>query len=387
MAELKLVDITGIRTDGGTQIRVELDTSHVNDLVDAIADGKELPPIDVMYDGASYWLVDGFHRLIATKRSTSTQIRCNVELGDKRDAILAACGVNAEHGLKRTNADKRNAVMTLLEDDEWSGRSNRWIATTCRVSDTFVSKLRPSSQVQTFASDQKIGRGNSAVPSNGNIQPLPGAVVGRDGKTYPPRSSAASRVGDGEGIDKPKTDQVESGGGQFRSGSTVLRSNAEDAAAAVAVEFDVDRECEGLRVLLAAQLKRWPEAERWKFALVLQNVAEEIVPGGKSKMEAVSPDVAIPDELNTTEFRRKWEEWCLYRKEKRKKVSPRAAKQQLKELSEHGVAVAVRAIEVSIASDWQGLFPDKIAAEFKKRGDNWSYSELLDELEQEGVSW
>jgi hypothetical protein len=36
-------------------------------------------------------------------------------------AVSYAVGANASHGLKRTNRCKRNAVMTLLKDPEWSG--------------------------------------------------------------------------------------------------------------------------------------------------------------------------------------------------------------------------------------------------------------------------
>jgi hypothetical protein len=35
---------------------------------------------------------------------------------------------NAPHGLRRTNADKRRAVVRLLEDTEWSQWADREIA-------------------------------------------------------------------------------------------------------------------------------------------------------------------------------------------------------------------------------------------------------------------
>jgi hypothetical protein len=49
---------------------------------------------------------------------------------------------NAAHGLKRTNRDKRSAVMTLLKDPEWSGWSDREISRRCTVSDRFVNGIR-----------------------------------------------------------------------------------------------------------------------------------------------------------------------------------------------------------------------------------------------------
>ena len=65
-----------------------------------------------------------------------------MEEGSFRDAVLASCGVNANHGLPRSNKTKRNAVMRLLQDDEWSQWSDREIAKRCEVSNAFVSGLR-----------------------------------------------------------------------------------------------------------------------------------------------------------------------------------------------------------------------------------------------------
>jgi len=57
-------------------------------------------------------------------------------------AVSYAVGANASHGLKRTNRCKRNAVMTLLKDPEWSGWSDREIARRCAVSDRFIKGIR-----------------------------------------------------------------------------------------------------------------------------------------------------------------------------------------------------------------------------------------------------
>ena len=43
-----------------------------------------------------------------------------------------------------TSADKRKAVLTLLEDDEWGQWSDREIARRCKVHHSFVSRVRPS---------------------------------------------------------------------------------------------------------------------------------------------------------------------------------------------------------------------------------------------------
>ena len=49
---------------------------------------------------------------------------------------------NSAHGLRRTNDDKRRAVEMLLSDEEWSKRSDRWIAEKCGVHHDTVGSYR-----------------------------------------------------------------------------------------------------------------------------------------------------------------------------------------------------------------------------------------------------
>ena len=78
------------------------------------------------------------------------ELEISVINGTQRDAILHSVGANANHGLRRSNQDKRKAVTTLLQDNEWSQWSDafgsvfdlRAIARQCQVTQPFVSKLR-----------------------------------------------------------------------------------------------------------------------------------------------------------------------------------------------------------------------------------------------------
>lgn len=88
------------------------------------------------------WLADGFHRYHATKRLYQKSIQADIRQGTRRDAVLFSVGANAQHGLKRTNADKRRAVETLLNDPEWAGWSNREIARRCAVDEGTVRNFR-----------------------------------------------------------------------------------------------------------------------------------------------------------------------------------------------------------------------------------------------------
>lgn len=134
--------IAHLRMDGGTQSRALLDEEVVRDYASAMKEGAIFPPVSVIYDGKNYWLWDGFHRVHATQACGLEVIACVVEQGTQRDAILKSCGANPTHGLRRTNADKRRAVLTLLNDEEWQRWSDSEIARRCAVNQSTVSRIR-----------------------------------------------------------------------------------------------------------------------------------------------------------------------------------------------------------------------------------------------------
>jgi len=150
------IDISKIRVDGGTQARAEIDESVVNEYASAMLENADFPEIVVVHDGIYFWIVDGFHRFFAHKKNGAKQIDADVNAGTKRDAILLSLSANAKHGLRRSNADKRKAVMTMLDDDEWRTESDNSIARFCAVTQPFVSKLRKEGVITVITPEKKL---------------------------------------------------------------------------------------------------------------------------------------------------------------------------------------------------------------------------------------
>jgi hypothetical protein len=176
---LDLIDVYG-----GTQARVKTNDEAIDSYAEEMATGAVFPPISVYFDGATYWLADGFHRYLAAKRIQLPAILAEVQPGGRSDALKHALGANATNGVHRNNADKRNAVEIALE--EWTDRANTVIADICKVSPELV-RLRRSELTKAG----KIVR--------------PEKVTGRDGKEYPaqmehePRGKEEARSSDGAG--------------------------------------------------------------------------------------------------------------------------------------------------------------------------------------------
>ena len=134
--------LSEIRTDGGTQPRAAIDESIVKEYAEALRSGAKFPAVVVFHDGATYWLAEGFHRYFAHRSAGLDSIAVDIREGTRRDAVLFSVGANATHGLRRSNEDKRKAVMTLLEDDEWRQWSDRKIAEACGVGHPLVATVR-----------------------------------------------------------------------------------------------------------------------------------------------------------------------------------------------------------------------------------------------------
>jgi len=156
-----MLELKELRVDNeDTQSRVALDDEIIAAYVDVLRDGGEFPPIVVFFDGGTCWLADGFHRVAAYRAAGAVEIKADIRVGNRRDAILFGVGANATHGLPRNNADKRRAVLTLLNDKEWGQWSNCEIARRANVSEALVRSLRfkRSEDVADDASSDSILR-------------------------------------------------------------------------------------------------------------------------------------------------------------------------------------------------------------------------------------
>lgn len=139
---MKTLNINTVIIDKGTQSRAAISEDTVTDYAEAMQAGDTFPPIVVFFDGVDYYLADGFHRLHAAKRLHKASIQADVRTGTLRDAILYSLGANRDHGLRRSNADKRKCVMTLLEDFEWGDLSVNEMARICGVSPQLVTAVK-----------------------------------------------------------------------------------------------------------------------------------------------------------------------------------------------------------------------------------------------------
>lgn len=181
----------------GLQTRVALNEDTVSEYAEAMASGAEFPPVIVFREDTKYYLADGFHRVEAIARLNYEWVKAKIIDGGYADALRYALKANMEHGLRRSNADKRHALEMAWENRVilFGGEpSNELLANACGISGRTVSSFRaeieaarppltPPVPVRRVGMD---GKTRSVPPPTRPTTPpvKPGYYIGADGKTH-----------------------------------------------------------------------------------------------------------------------------------------------------------------------------------------------------------
>jgi hypothetical protein len=138
----KKVLLERIMLEESTSVRASIDTTVVGNYRRAMEAGDDFPPVALFESEEGFYIGDGFLRILAAGLAGHSEVLAHVYEGGPRDALLHACGANAEHGKPMTSEDKRLVVTRVLEDEKQAQWSDRQIARWCGVSNAFVGKMR-----------------------------------------------------------------------------------------------------------------------------------------------------------------------------------------------------------------------------------------------------
>jgi hypothetical protein len=136
------LEIQRIRRDGGTQGRVSLNQSVVDEYAELMKAGTEFPPVRVWFDGNNYWLSDGFQRVAAAESIGVKRIAAEILSGSLEDARWDCYAANSRHGLRRTPADIALVIEGALQHPEGSQLSNNQIAQHLNIPEATLRRWR-----------------------------------------------------------------------------------------------------------------------------------------------------------------------------------------------------------------------------------------------------
>ena len=177
------------------QTRLLLSAETVEDYADAMRGKAKFPPVTVFADADSdtLWLADGFHRVAAAEATGYKHVKADVRPGTFADALKFALGANANHGLRRSNADKRHTLEMA-----WENRRELWpredkadpsaavLSEACGVSLRTVQEFLATIQPTQIAQVEPPRKGKAKPPVRKNAPPPPPPVrkvFGKDGRT------------------------------------------------------------------------------------------------------------------------------------------------------------------------------------------------------------
>jgi hypothetical protein len=153
----KLLKLSEIVTDAGTQVRAHISEETVEDYAEKMRDATiKFPAVVVFDDGNRMILADGFHRVLAATRNSFLDIEATILKGTRLDALRYALSANSAHGLKRTNEDKRFSANKALVD--FPKLSDAELAKMCAVSTFLIQDVRKEIQpLENRGSETRIG--------------------------------------------------------------------------------------------------------------------------------------------------------------------------------------------------------------------------------------
>ena len=146
----------------------ELKRAVVGRYVEALRRNEVLPPVTIVRDkDDNYYLVDGYHRLAATRELNGVDtIDAEIVPGTYDGALWYSWGANRYHGLQRTHEGLRSAVRAALTHPKWSKESDRKIGRQIGCDHKTVGNMRRT--LERGRGEFPTGR-RKAVPSKGKI--------------------------------------------------------------------------------------------------------------------------------------------------------------------------------------------------------------------------
>jgi hypothetical protein len=258
----KKLKLDQVRIDGDTQPRTDIDHGLVDEYAAAYTAGVELPAVIVFFDGANYWLADGFHRWWASRQAELKTISCEIRQGTQRDAQWFSYAANQTHGLRRTNADKAKAVKAALVHPCGAKLSDHQVAEYIGVSQPMVGKYRAelAATNKDYQSPARTGRDGRTTNT---------ANIGK-GKPRPP----APKPSEPEAKDEPEADACPN------CGSTDRDEDGECAACHDPCDgntpFNLAVALSRSENAIVADFATYPEEHQADFKAMLTRLAKDI---------------------------------------------------------------------------------------------------------------
>jgi Homeodomain-like domain len=152
------LDIAEICRDAGTQGRAAVSFAVVDDYMALMCSGAVFPSVRVWTDGNTYWLTDGFHRVLAAQRLGYTQIQAEIRYGTLEEAQWDCYAANSAHGLRRSSADLQHIISSALRHPKAAQLSTNQVAKHLGLPEATVRRWRKRLHLEGCEQGRRIAK-------------------------------------------------------------------------------------------------------------------------------------------------------------------------------------------------------------------------------------
>lgn len=260
------VPITALEKKHAIQSREKLNEKQVKHYMERMFAKDKFPPVEAYRINGVLSLTDGFHRLKAAQQTGQQTIWCIIREGTRKDAIRAAIMANRDHGLPRTNADKRRGANLAVKT--FPNYSNHQLAELCHVSHTFMAKIRKELATDSSC-EPRLGRDGKRrkMPTTAGGK---GEKTGQNAETPPETSTPDNDISptSAEGDTAPhEQEQDEMAPEQDQPGDPYVSDVREDA---------VSGACDQIEAFVQEQIVGFSSTEKARVAEELRALADQI---------------------------------------------------------------------------------------------------------------
>ena len=164
------IPIGDLKCRDDVQARLKLHEDTVRAYHGRMVDGETFPLVDVVVVDGEYVVVDGNHRVEASRRAGYAEVECTVHEGDLAEAKRFSACSNGKHGLRPSIKDNRRAIMMALVDPTWVARGDVRIAHDLGINVRAIATVRRNmdSGDQEQLDFFQRQRGTTEAPSEGD---------------------------------------------------------------------------------------------------------------------------------------------------------------------------------------------------------------------------
>ena len=183
-SNIVLMPLNRITIDLSISARASLPSAVIEEYTEALRRGEELPPVVGFRSGETTWISDGFLRHASYLAAGRANMPVECRVGGWREAKMHAASANSRHGLPRTSACKRLAILVVLDDEEGKTWTQQKVADHCNVSVPLVKAVQ--ALAKTAATPAEVVAAKVEWPEGGRDMPqTPAEVYRPDHPTTP----------------------------------------------------------------------------------------------------------------------------------------------------------------------------------------------------------